>query len=343
MGIQTAIGLLVVGIVYVCIYPKECMRSVEVFPADLQSLFSKPWSSKTLLEKSYLAALVMTGLAIVQMPYAYYYFFRVGMCVCLYFYFVEARKQVQLDPAWFYVFAGLALLYNPIIPIHLGQREIWTFINAATILVLYRARLVIDPTTNEGGTNTGGDIFKAVAPIAGAVRTAARGDENTDWVHSFILYYVASEMRFHAEEDLPHTVRALAAGQTTIQSQQSLLSKLQSYLSFACGRNRQPDDLFKAVGEGRKFVRAELQALNAPTALRRFIARMHKEDTGKDISAEELETQYENSLAVIRVDPSLALRMRNALLRDSVYEQFAARHGLSFDDFISREIVVGGQ
>lgn len=148
-----------------------------------------------------------------------------------------------------------------------------------------------------------------------------------DWVQPFVLYCVASEMQFVFGSVLPDKVRELATGRVTGTTQQSLLASLQMYLSFSYGRNRQADDLPVVTEEARRFLQAELQTLNTPLALRQFIRDLHEEETQAEISAEELEAQCAAIIAKIKADDEYGFSIRNMMLKNSVEQLFASKHG----------------
>lgn len=53
--------------------------------------------------------------------------------VCLY-------SAVKFKTEWArWIFGGLAVLYNPVLPVHLGDKEIWSFVNYATIIYIWIA------------------------------------------------------------------------------------------------------------------------------------------------------------------------------------------------------------
>jgi hypothetical protein len=77
-------------------------------------------------------------------PYGYYVLLRLVSCLLLIvlFFFhiamIKDKRPVEYPTdliGWLGVFVLLALIYNPIIQIHL-TREIWSFLNIATIIVL---------------------------------------------------------------------------------------------------------------------------------------------------------------------------------------------------------------
>ena len=82
----------------------------------------------------WIAPLVVMGIGVLPMPYGYYNILRVVVCVSAVFMAVRAMKtQNRQLEAW--LFGGLALLYNPILPVHLNDRAIWMMVNAFTAFV----------------------------------------------------------------------------------------------------------------------------------------------------------------------------------------------------------------
>lgn len=77
--------------------------------------------------------IVALGVALLDLPYGYYQLLRV-LVFCLSCYLAYQSRLAQ-ESAWTWVFAGLAITYNPIVKLHLGS-EIWPFVNGATILLL---------------------------------------------------------------------------------------------------------------------------------------------------------------------------------------------------------------
>ena len=69
--------------------------------------------------------------ALLPWPYGYYNFLR--FCVCGAAAFLAYQQWTHDDAAskWVVVLAAVAVLYNPLVPIHL-TREIWSVLNVAT-------------------------------------------------------------------------------------------------------------------------------------------------------------------------------------------------------------------
>ena len=71
-------------------------------------------------------------------PYGFYVFMRIVTCGSL------IGLMLEKFPTWVkFVLLLLAILYNPVVPIHIGDREIWAWFNAATIPVLVALWCVI--------------------------------------------------------------------------------------------------------------------------------------------------------------------------------------------------------
>ena len=61
----------------------------------------------------------------------YYVFLRFVTCVAL------AGFVLEKLSTWFkFILLLLVILYNPVVPVHLGEREIWVLINLITIILL---------------------------------------------------------------------------------------------------------------------------------------------------------------------------------------------------------------
>jgi len=76
-------------------------------------------------------AAIAVALGLLPLPYEYYVLLRLFLCgVCLYF--LTRPRRVRDAEKW--VLVGLAVLYNPIAPIGLGSKPLWSIINIATVI-----------------------------------------------------------------------------------------------------------------------------------------------------------------------------------------------------------------
>jgi len=118
----------------------------EGFFLDMKRLlsFELTWAERTTLEKAYTGLFIIMLIGLFPMPYDFYDSSRVFTCIALYFFFQVILPEHTSKPMWFSLIVGLFILYNPVIPIRIGDKPIWTLINIATLYALYRARLVFD-------------------------------------------------------------------------------------------------------------------------------------------------------------------------------------------------------
>lgn len=65
-------------------------------------------------------------------PYGYYILLRIICCAVFIYLAIQAVSDEKLG--WVWVLGVIAVIYNPMIPIHL-TREIWTIINLVTIII----------------------------------------------------------------------------------------------------------------------------------------------------------------------------------------------------------------
>ena len=75
-------------------------------------------------------AAIAVAIGLLPVPYGYHVLLRLFLCgVSLYF---LTRPRVRDVEKW--VLGGLVVLYNPIFPIELGSKPLWSVINIATVL-----------------------------------------------------------------------------------------------------------------------------------------------------------------------------------------------------------------
>lgn len=78
----------------------------------------------------WLAPAALLLLAIAPWPYGFYNLLRLAICTVSAWLAYEQWKHDDAVSGWVVALGGTALLYNPLIPIHL-TREIWTVLNVA--------------------------------------------------------------------------------------------------------------------------------------------------------------------------------------------------------------------
>ena len=75
-------------------------------------------------------AAIAVAIGLLPLPYGYYMLLRLFLCV-LSIYFLSSVRGVRDGEKW--VLVGLALLYNPIAPVELGSKPLWSLVNVGTV------------------------------------------------------------------------------------------------------------------------------------------------------------------------------------------------------------------
>jgi len=78
---------------------------------------------------------VAVALGILDMPYGFYMLLRAMLCLAAVVGFVAARRRG--DMPWTFAYGTLAVLYNPILPVHLGAKGLWILVNLGTLIVVW--------------------------------------------------------------------------------------------------------------------------------------------------------------------------------------------------------------
>ena len=81
-----------------------------------------------------IGSMIVLGVALLPLPYAYYMLLRVGMCGVFAYLAYTAHQSNEQGLTW--ILGITAVIYNPFAPLHLG-REVWTVMNIVTIGLLF--------------------------------------------------------------------------------------------------------------------------------------------------------------------------------------------------------------
>ena len=90
------------------------------------------------LRPSQIAALLATVLVVVgfgDMPYGYYRLLRLVLCGISVYLWLGAELPFADWQKW--ALGATAFLYNPIIPIHLGDKDLWIVANVVTLALFW--------------------------------------------------------------------------------------------------------------------------------------------------------------------------------------------------------------
>lgn len=91
---------------------------------------------------------MLTWALVPSNPYGYYVVLRWVICGILIYLALEAYGLKKIG--WVWVLGIAAAIYNPIIRVH-STREVWSFVNLATIALLTITIWVVRKTKKEGG------------------------------------------------------------------------------------------------------------------------------------------------------------------------------------------------
>jgi hypothetical protein len=76
-------------------------------------------------------AAVAVAVGLLPLPYGYYMLLRLFLCG-ISLYFLTRPRGVRDGEKW--VLVGLVVLYNPLVPIELGSKPLWSVVNVATVV-----------------------------------------------------------------------------------------------------------------------------------------------------------------------------------------------------------------
>ena len=80
-------------------------------------------------------AAVAVALGFADLPYGYYMLLRLFLCGVSLFFMFGARLVLEDWHRW--VLGGFAVLYNPVLPVRIGDKGIWEVLNVATVILFW--------------------------------------------------------------------------------------------------------------------------------------------------------------------------------------------------------------
>ena len=82
-----------------------------------------------------IATTIGVGVGLAEMPYGYYSVLRLGVCACCLFLLFGSQPIRTEWQRW--TVGAAAVLYNPILPVRIGDKEIWIVLNVLTVVLLW--------------------------------------------------------------------------------------------------------------------------------------------------------------------------------------------------------------
>ena len=79
---------------------------------------------------------------LISFPYGFYIFLRLIVTITAAYIIFDTYKNFKGINETIIIFSIIAILYNPIIPIHLYEKEIWMIVNIITGIVFFIKRNV---------------------------------------------------------------------------------------------------------------------------------------------------------------------------------------------------------
>jgi hypothetical protein len=86
----------------------------------------------------WIGPIIAMSLGILPMPYGYYSLLRIIVCGCSLFFVY--KSHLQKDATFLWIFGFFAVLYNPLIPIHLYDKQLWIVVNLVTGIIFFLKR-----------------------------------------------------------------------------------------------------------------------------------------------------------------------------------------------------------
>jgi hypothetical protein len=107
-------------------------KSISVIKknSNIKSLEIKLWPL--------IVTIIILVITIFPWDYAFYMVSKVGVCAAfIYYCFVNYKKGEEKQSRYFWYFLVLAILFNPVIPIHLFYRFVWILVDLVVIVFLF--------------------------------------------------------------------------------------------------------------------------------------------------------------------------------------------------------------
>lgn len=102
---------------------------------DIKKVVDDLGIKKSEYEIFWIAPMVALVIGFLPMPFGYYTISRLIVSVCALYFAVKFYKQQDNFKPW--IFGFLVVLYNPIIPMPLGSKELWLLVNIPTMYYFF--------------------------------------------------------------------------------------------------------------------------------------------------------------------------------------------------------------
>lgn len=166
-------------------------------------------------------------------------------------------------------------------------------------------------------------------------RGAKAGSER-QWIKMFAIHHINEILSLYAtgSDPMPEEAARLLEHRLDGAAQQSLIVSLGNYVREQCGRNLQRGDYELAVKGVRDLLSAEVRRANSFETLRSYIRAMHRDDTGEEITEEQLAAYYNEIVADVKSDETAAALMLGQVLRFNFEAMHVNTFGISYWDYV---------
>ena|ERR1035437_4205668 len=86
------------------------------------------------MKTAVIVSTLFVAIGLLKLPYSFYMLLRVALFVTAAIGVARAREERH--SGWLWLYAIFAILYNPFLPVRLGDKSLWVLLNVVTI-VLY--------------------------------------------------------------------------------------------------------------------------------------------------------------------------------------------------------------
>ncbi|MBY3301398.1 hypothetical protein HFO04_01045 [Rhizobium laguerreae] len=164
----------------------------------------------------------------------------------------------------------------------------------------------------------------------------ATSGSHAQWTKPFAIRYINEVLSLYAtgSDPMPEEAARLLEHRLDGAAQQSLIVSLGNYLREHCGRNVQRGDYELAVKCVRDLLSGEVRRANSFETLPSYIRTMHRNDTGEEISEDQLAAYYEEIVADVKSDELAAALTLGNVLRFNIEAMHVSTFGLSYWDYV---------
>ena len=98
------------------------------------------------------ASTLAVALGLFRMPFGYYTLLRAILCLTSVVDFAAARRRA--GNLWMWTYGVLAVIYNPILPLKLGDKTLWIGLNLISLVCVWAGALRFRGAMNSPATGS---------------------------------------------------------------------------------------------------------------------------------------------------------------------------------------------